>query len=100
MTAKASTRYKVSKKVVKRYLADHDLTQKQLAQMAGITPGALSALIRCQRDMRVGNLFALADAMRMDPRDLVEKVDEWLPMRSGARWRKSCERRQKIVASH
>ena len=23
-----------------------------------------------------GNLFALADAMRMDPRDLVEKVDE------------------------
>lgn len=76
MTTKASTRYKVSKKVVKRYLADHDLTQKQLAQMAGITPGALSALIRCQRDMRVGNLFALADAMRMDPRDLVEKVNE------------------------
>lgn len=26
--------------------------------------------------MRIGNLFALADAMRMDPRDLVEKVDE------------------------
>lgn len=76
MTTKASTRYKVSKKVIKRYLADHDLTQKQLAQMAGITPGALSALIRCQRDMRVGNLFALADAIRMDPRDLVEKVDE------------------------
>lgn len=25
--------------------------------------------------MRIGNLFALADAMRMDPRDLVEKVD-------------------------
>ena len=43
MTAPASTKYKVSKKVVKRYLADHDLTQKQLAQMAGITPGALSA---------------------------------------------------------
>lgn len=76
MTAPASTKYKVSKKVVRRYLADHDLTQRQLAQMAGITPGALSALIRCQRDMRVGNLFALADAMRMDPRDLVEKVDE------------------------
>lgn len=76
MTAPASTKYKVSKKVIKRYLADHDLTQKQLAQMAGITPGALSALIRFQRDMRVGNLFALADAMRMDPRDLVEKVDE------------------------
>lgn len=73
---RASTKYKVSKKVVKRYLADHDLTQKQLAQMAGITPGALSALIRCQRGMRVGNLFALAGAMRMDPRDLVEKVDE------------------------
>ena len=38
MATKASTRYKVSKKVIKRYLADHDLTQKQLAQMAGITP--------------------------------------------------------------
>nr|DAL19146.1 MAG TPA_asm: helix-turn-helix domain protein [Caudoviricetes sp.] len=76
MTAPASTKYKVSKKAIKRYLADHDLTQKQLAQMAGITPGTLSALIRFQRDMRIGNLFALADAMRMDPRDLVEKVDE------------------------
>lgn len=62
--------------VIKRYLADHDLTQKQLAQMAGITPGTLSALIRFQRDMRVGNLFALADAMRMDPRNLVEKIEE------------------------
>lgn len=44
--------------------------------MAGISEGALSALIRFQRDMRVGNLFALADAMRMNPRDLVEKVEE------------------------
>lgn len=26
--------------------------------------------------VRVGNLFALADAMRMNPRDLVEKVEE------------------------
>nr|DAG56527.1 MAG TPA: ribosome, girodazole, girolline, antibiotic complex, 50S [Caudoviricetes sp.] len=60
MTAPASTKYKVSKKVVKRYLADHDLTQKQLAQMAGITPGALSALIRFQRDMRVGNYSPFA----------------------------------------
>ena len=76
MTAPASTRYKVSKKVVKRYLVDHDLTQKQLAQMAGITPGVLNRLLCCQCDMRIGNLFALADAMRMDPRDLVEKVDE------------------------
>lgn len=73
MTVLASTKYKVSKKVVKRYLADHDLTQKQLA---GITPTVLSGLLRLQRDMRIGNLFALADAMRMDPRDLVEKVDE------------------------
>lgn len=73
---RASTGYKVSKKVVKRYLADHDLTQKQLAQMAGITPTVLSGLLRLQRDMRIGNLFALADATRMDPRDLVEKVDE------------------------
>lgn len=31
MTAKASTKYKVSEKVIKRYLADHDLTQKHLA---------------------------------------------------------------------
>lgn len=76
MTAPASTKYKVNKKVIKRYLADHDLTQKQLAQMAGITPTVLGTCIRCQRDMRIGNLFALADAMRMDPRDLVEKVVE------------------------
>ena len=38
---KASTKYKVSKKVVKRYLADHDLTQKQLAQMAALDHGKL-----------------------------------------------------------
>lgn len=71
--APASTEYKVGKKAVKRHPADHDLTQKQSAQMAGISPGAP---IRCQRDMRAGNLSALADAMRTDPRDLVEKVDE------------------------
>lgn len=76
MTARASTKYKVSKRAIKRYLADHDLTQKQLAKMAGISEGALSALIRFQRDLRVGNLFALADAMRMDPRDLVEEIVE------------------------
>lgn len=76
MTAPASTKYKVSKKVIKRYLADHDLTQKQLAKMAGISEGALSALIRFQRDMRVGNLFALADAMGVNPRDLVEEIVE------------------------
>lgn len=33
MTTKASTKYKVSKKAIKRYLADHDLTKKQLAQI-------------------------------------------------------------------
>lgn len=76
MTTRASAKYKVGKRAIKRYLADHDLTQKQLAQMAGITPTVLSGLLRLQRDMRIGNLFALADAMRMDPRDLVEKVDE------------------------
>lgn len=76
MAAPASTEYKVGKKAVKRYLADHDLTQKQPAQMAGISPTVPSSLIRCQRDMRIGNLSALADAMRMDPRDLVEKADE------------------------
>ena len=76
MTTRASAKYKVGKRAIKRYLADHDLTQKQLAQMAGITPTVLSGLLRLQRDMRIGNLFALADAMRMDPRELVEKVDD------------------------
>lgn len=76
MTAKASTKHKVSKKAAKRYLADHDLTQKQPAQTAGISPTAPGGLIRCRRDMRIGNLSAPADAMRMDPRDLVEKADE------------------------
>lgn len=32
MTAKASTRYKVGKKAIRRYPADHDLTQEQLVQ--------------------------------------------------------------------
>lgn len=50
MTTRASAKYKVSKRAI--------------------------ALIRFQRDMRVGNLFALADAMRMDPRDLVEEIVE------------------------
>ena len=46
MTDKASTRYKVSKKVIKRYLADHDLTQKQLAQMAGIMTHSATSTAR------------------------------------------------------
>ena len=50
---------------------------------AGPTPAAdppfdsaPSALIRCRRDMRAGNPFAPADAMRTGPRDLVEKAGE------------------------
>ena len=31
MTAKASTKYKVGKKAIRRYLADRDLTQRHLA---------------------------------------------------------------------
>lgn len=42
---------------------DHGLTQKQPAQMAGIAPTVPSGLLRLRRDMRIGNLSALADAM-------------------------------------
>ena len=76
MAAPASTGHRVGKRAVKRHLADRGLTRKQPAQTAGIAPGAPGALIRCRRDLRAGSLFALADAMRMDPRGLVEKADE------------------------
>lgn len=36
MTTRASTKYKVGEKAVKRYLADHDLTQRQCFAMDAI----------------------------------------------------------------
>ena len=48
------------------------LTQEQLAEKAGISPAALVRIERNQSDPHVSTIRKLADALDVDPRDLLE----------------------------
>ena len=50
----------------------HTLTQEQLAEKAGISPAALVRIERNQSDPHVSTIRKLADALDVDPRDLLE----------------------------
>lgn len=76
MTAKASTSYALNKKYIKHWLIDNDATQVELAKAVGVSPVTFSRYLNDRRGVPVSVLFSLAEEMRADLRDLVEKVDE------------------------
>lgn len=76
MSAEASTRYVLNKKVIKHYLVDHDLVQSELAEHLGISTSYLSELLNGRKSVTLKTLFALADETHIDLRALVEEVDE------------------------
>ena len=76
MTSKRLATYTLNKKFIKHWLIDNDETQVELAKAAGVSPVVLSRYINDRRCVPVSILFLLAEEMRADVRDLVEKVDE------------------------
>lgn len=76
MSAEASTRYVLNKKVIKHYLVDNDLVQSELAEHLGISTSYLSELLNGRKSVTLKTLLALADETHIDLRALVEEVDE------------------------
>lgn len=76
MTTKTKPRYMLNKKALQHYLIDHDLTQGDFAKTLGISTSYLSELLNGRKSISLNILFSIAEKMGIDPRDLVEKVDE------------------------
>ena len=53
-----------------------DLTQHQLAEMAGISPNYVGAVERAEESPSLKVLYALASALDVEPRDLFEFDDD------------------------
>lgn len=76
MTAKAKSRYVLNKKAMQHYFIDHDLTQAEFAKKLGISTSFFNELMNGRKGVSISNMFSIAEETHMDPRDLVEKVDE------------------------
>lgn len=76
MTSKKLTTYTLNRKFIKHWLIDNDTTQVELANAVGVSPVVLSRYLNDRRGVPVSILFSLAEEMRADVHDLVEKVDE------------------------
>ena len=76
MTSKIQTTYTLNKKFIKHWLIDNDATQVELADAVGVSPVTFSRYLNDRRGVPVSVLFSLAEEMRADVRELVEKVDE------------------------
>lgn len=57
----------------------NDLTLRELARLSGISPSALSLIETGKRDLRLSTLYRIAEALRLDVRDLVEQRAPALP---------------------
>ncbi len=57
---------------LKRERIAQTLTQEQLAERAGISPAALVRIERNQSDPHVSTIRKLANALGVEPRDLME----------------------------
>jgi transcriptional regulator with XRE-family HTH domain len=55
------------------------LTQAELAHQAGIHRVYLSDVEAGKRNLGLDNLCALADALEVDPRELLRPQSEWEP---------------------
>ncbi|MDY3340653.1 MAG: helix-turn-helix transcriptional regulator [Collinsella sp.] len=76
MPTKKLTTYALNRKFIKHWLIDNNATQAELAESVGVSPVVLSRYINDKRSVPLSILFSLAEEMRADVRDLVEKVDE------------------------
>ena len=52
------------------------LSQEALADMAGLHRTYVSSVERAQRNIALENIFALAEALRCDPRELLAPIEE------------------------
>ena len=61
---------------LKRLRVLNALTQAELAQKAGLTPAAVARIERNEAEPRMTTLRKLAEALRIEPRELVRREDD------------------------
>ena len=61
---------------LKRLRVLNALTQAELAQKAGLTPAAVARIERNEAEPRMTTLRKLAEALGIEPRELVRREDD------------------------
>lgn len=73
---RAVTDYALNRKAIRHYMVEHDMSQKQLAEMCGTSPVAFSRYLNGHYRLPLRVLFNMANAMKMDVDELVVKAGE------------------------
>lgn len=73
---RATTDYALNRKAIRHYMVEHDMSQKQLANMCGASPVTFSRYLNGHFKLPLRVLFNMTTAMNMDVNDLVVKDDE------------------------
>ncbi|MGM0557240.1 MAG: helix-turn-helix domain-containing protein [Myxococcota bacterium] len=61
---------------IRRLRKSQELSQEQLSFQAGINRAYLSTVENGKRNISIENIFAVADALDVDPRELLRPMDE------------------------
>ena len=62
---------------VRRHRHRHGWSQEQLAEESGLHRTYVGSVERGERNVAVRNIFALAEALQIDPRELLTPSEEW-----------------------
>nr|UVY31916.1 MAG: helix-turn-helix domain protein [Bacteriophage sp.] len=73
---RAVTDCALNRKAIRRYMVEHDMSQKQLAKMCGTSPITFSRYLNGHSKLPLRVLFNMATSMKMDVINLVVKEDE------------------------
>lgn len=73
---RAVTDYALNRKAIRRYMVEHDMSRKQLAEMCGTSPVTFNRHFNGHYKLPLRVLFNMANAMKMDVNELVVKADE------------------------
>lgn len=64
-------------KNVRRHRHRQGWSQEQLAEKSGLHRTYVGSVERGERNVAVRNIFALAEALKVDPRELLRPPEEW-----------------------
>lgn len=73
---RAVTEYALNRKAIRHYMVEHDMSQKHLAKMCGISPVTFSRYLNGHFKLPLRVLFNMATVMKMEVDELVAKLDE------------------------
>lgn len=73
---RAVTDYALNKKAIRHYMVEHDMSQRQLAKMCGMSLGTFSRYLNGHYKLPLRALFNMANAMKMDVNHLVVEKEE------------------------